>query len=58
MKFTLSRASAWMGEKKTEIEINTLEELMGLIKKYDGPHSCNSLVVSEKEIVFYDDYLE
>ena len=39
-------------EPKIYIEINTLEELLGLIKE------VGSLVVEEETIIIYDDYLE
>ena len=62
MIFTLTKASEHMdkpSEKAIQkdgkwcIELKTLEDLMSLIKEVR-----NDLIVSEDEIIIYDDYME
>ena len=54
MKFELRYASDSWGTPRKEIEINTLEELMALIKECG-----DDLIISEdREILVYDDYIE
>jgi len=50
MKFILKKTSDW--DYKSEIEINTLEELMNFISKN------GNIVLNKESIEIYDDYRE
>ena len=56
MKFILTQASDW--NRKDEIEINSLAELMSLVDEYGSIIIYQQDNYSDPEIKIYDDYVE
>jgi hypothetical protein len=50
MKFKIRKASDW--KYKSELEINTLEELINFVEEN------GEIILDEDEIMIYDDYIE
>ena len=57
MKFVVQRASDWSCEK-TEVEINSLEELLAFQNEVKHSIVISQVVSGSPRILIYDDYLE
>ena len=54
MKFKYSKVSErWSGKEKEQVEINSMEELMEFIEKFDE----DVIISKDKTIEIFDDYL-